>query len=613
MDVDTNYLGIAGSQLSVTGALNVNGGTLDIGRSAFSSSPPSVSPLVSANSLTNTGTISVDGDAKQGIPGVLDVASTAGFGTAGALSGTVELADAALIDFTGGGQINTIASGGDLQISGPDAFLASGSATTSNSAFQGPLTVSANATLGLHAGAAISVSSLTDGGAISVDTDFLGAAGSHLTVSGALSVSGSLTIGRSAFATGTTSPVVSVGSLTNTGGISLDGDAGQGIPGLLDVGSAAGFGSLGVLSGDVTLQDDSLLDFTGGGQINTIAYGGDLVISGAKAFLASGSATTSNSALTGLTTVDGSFSLSGGASLTTTSGDNLTVGNGTNFGYVSVDTGFGAGGSALNVQGGVILNAYGSLSVGSGSLTKATTVSVASLSILSGAVNVQGNPGAGFVGTLDVQGAAANNGTIADAGGVFEVGGALSGTGTLTLSNGAVADLYGGYSSNIAFQDAATLVLAQSGSGVISGFSVGDTIDMTSVAYNATDYVTFTPNSGGGGTVSIDNASGTTVASFNTASTYAPSQFALRNDGSGHLDIDFAQVAGDFTGNGYSDILFRYYDAANAADPLNNVTYLDFMNGATVSSGAPTSTQVGSDWQVEGIGDFNGSAATDLL
>ena len=70
---------------------------------------------------------------------------------------------------------------------------------------------------------------------------------------------------------------------------------------------------------------------------------------------------------------------------------------------------------------------------------------------------------------------------------------------------------------------------------------------------------------------------------------------------------------GDFTGNGRSDILFRYEDAANASDPLNGATYIDFMNGANVTSGALTQWQIGNTWQVAGIGDYYGTGKSDIL
>jgi hypothetical protein len=70
---------------------------------------------------------------------------------------------------------------------------------------------------------------------------------------------------------------------------------------------------------------------------------------------------------------------------------------------------------------------------------------------------------------------------------------------------------------------------------------------------------------------------------------------------------------GDFNGDGDADILFRYDDTANAADPLNGVTYIDFMNGTAVTSGAPTAWQVDESWQVASIGDYDGDGKSDIL
>jgi hypothetical protein len=70
---------------------------------------------------------------------------------------------------------------------------------------------------------------------------------------------------------------------------------------------------------------------------------------------------------------------------------------------------------------------------------------------------------------------------------------------------------------------------------------------------------------------------------------------------------------GDFSGDGRDDILFRYDNTANASDPLNGMTYIDFMNGATVTSGARTQWEVGENWQVASIGDYNGDGKADIL
>ena len=64
--------------------------------------------------------------------------------------------------------------------------------------------------------------------------------------------------------------------------------------------AAAGFGTKGVETGTVVLENDALLEFKTG-SITTI--NGNLTLDGASAHVADAGATTSNSALTGLTSV----------------------------------------------------------------------------------------------------------------------------------------------------------------------------------------------------------------------------------------------------------------------------------------------------------------------
>lgn len=71
--------------------------------------------------------------------------------------------------------------------------------------------------------------------------------------------------------------------------------------------------------------------------------------------------------------------------------------------------------------------------------------------------------------------------------------------------------------------------------------------------------------------------------------------------------------AGDFDGNGKSDLMFRYENTADAADVLNGLTYVDFLDGATVTGGAPTQWQVDNGWNVVSIGDFDGDTKSDIL
>ncbi len=398
--VDTGFLvEFGGSNLTIGGTLTAtnSGGGFSIGNRAQTSNT-----TVTANAVTNIGAINIAGNA-TGVLARLNVVSAAGFGgTAGVLTGNINLGIGvggaggpgdALLDFLGGGLINTI-QGGNVALNGALAFIASGGATTSNSALTGPLTIAAGGGLHLQAGAAVTTQALTVAGSVSVDTDFLGIGGSILTVSGLIAVTGNLGIGRSAMTTASAT-VTATGGLTSSGTISLNGDKAGGFQGTLNVGTAAGFGTPGVLTGNVNLAGFSLLDFAGGGTIGTIKDG-SVQFDGANAFLASGGATTSNSALAGPLTIaaNGGLNLQGGTSITTQA---LT-----DAGNISVDTGFlGIGGSTLTVNG--LLTVSGILTIGREAMTVASaTVTATSGLANTGSVNLNGDKQHGFQGILNV-------------------------------------------------------------------------------------------------------------------------------------------------------------------------------------------------------------------
>ena len=114
----------------------------------------------------------------------------------------------------------------------------------------------------------------------------------------------------------------------------------------LDVGSAAGFGYGGLLTGRVNLSGDALIEFASG-QITTIANGGALSLIGSHAFVADASDTSSNSALNGLTTYCRRRhpSACNGASVTTSGGLN----KGGKYGAITLDGASGDGGSSLTI------------------------------------------------------------------------------------------------------------------------------------------------------------------------------------------------------------------------------------------------------------------------
>jgi hypothetical protein len=64
---------------------------------------------------------------------------------------------------------------------------------------------------------------------------------------------------------------------------------------------------------------------------------------------------------------------------------------------------------------------------------------------------------------------------------------------------------------------------------------------------------------------------------------------------------------GDFDGDGKSDILWR-----NVGGPDTGALFVWLMDGTAVK-GATYLDPISTDWQVQGLGDFNGDAKTDIL
>ncbi|HTV31933.1 MAG TPA: hypothetical protein VME69_02365, partial [Methylocella sp.] len=251
--------------------------------------------------------------------------------------------------------------------------LEGGASVTTTDALSNTGTVSVDATskvtIGSASGTADTVTvarTLTDSGVFTAAGNF------DVTSTGTLSVGakGDVTIG---------------GTLTNAGTITLAGtSSGQA---LLDVRGAAGFGTTGIETGTVDLENDALLEFKNG-PISTID--GELFLSGVKARVADVATPGSNSALTGLTTVAGNFFLQNGATVGLTG--NVAI---TGSGWVSLDRGSGggniggAGGSSLTVSGNLTDSSTNGLDIGNTGLTTTDTVTVKGTGGLTNGINSQ--------------------------------------------------------------------------------------------------------------------------------------------------------------------------------------------------------------------------------
>ncbi len=162
----------------------------------------------------------------------------------------------------------------------------------------------------IDAGASSVVRGVTNSGRFYLDPDE-GQGGSSLTIGSKLTNSFRIDIGNGRLSAAST---VEAAAIVNGafGTIHLSGS--KTAEATLDVGSSAGFGAAGLLTGYVSLAGDALIEFKSG-QITTIA--GNLTLNGSHAFIADASDMSSNSALTGLKSVAGRLDLEGAATVTT--------------------------------------------------------------------------------------------------------------------------------------------------------------------------------------------------------------------------------------------------------------------------------------------------------
>ena len=384
LSLDANYLGGQGGNSLIIGGVLTNSGTdingLNIGNIGITSAD-----TVTASGLINTGRINIVGSATA--QSTLNITGVAGFGTAGLETGVVYLQRNALLQFASG-QIVTI--DGQVYLDGANARMAIASDTSANSALVGLQTVVGDFHLlnGASVGPTSGGLSIIGGGRLGLDAHYIGGAGgSSLTVGGVLTNTSTninaLNIGNSGI---TSANTVTATGLVNTGQINIIGSAAA--QSTLKINGNAGFGTNLVQTGVVYLESNALLQFAGG-QIQTV--NGTLWLNGKDARVANNSDPATNSALTELKTVAGTFNLQNGASVTnpTFAGFNIT---GT--GRVALDASYigGNGGSTLTLTGTLTNSStdINALSIGNSTITSDVTMSAVDL-INSGQINIVGS------------------------------------------------------------------------------------------------------------------------------------------------------------------------------------------------------------------------------
>ena len=265
----------------------------------------------------------------------------------------------------------------------------------------------------------------------------------------------------------------------------------------------AGFGTAGVLSGNVRLAGDSAIEFASG-QITSLAASAALDLNGNDAFIEDSTAPGSNSALTGLASIGAGalFDLDNGASVSTT-------GALVNDGTIQLDLDRQRrrriepdGGGDADQQRWASSDIWTSATATFRRPTPSPRIpsSTAGRSIWSATGRIWPR--------LDVSGATTNNGSISITTDTEELAGAVGGTGSFSLSNANLqfnSSVSAGQTINESGADALILEQAQKFPATISGFGTGDTIDAANFLLSATTY-NFVENSGTGGTLTLHDA-----------------------------------------------------------------------------------------------------------
>lgn len=376
--------------------------------------------------------------------------------------------------------------------------------------------------------------------------------GAGLTVNGPLSNSGYIEfLGNANPGAPTT---LAVQGLSNEGTISLsnlssDGNYSSQYLAMLKVNSQAGFGMPGVLTGSINLagtaffDNHAIIEFAGG-QIATVA--GELTISGTNAFVADAGATTSNSALTGLSVNNGTIYLEEGASITTT-------GDLANNGTFNLDTntdGFGSDPFTQTIFGPLNLGGGSSLTVG-GTLTNSGALN---LGITEGSTDLpwQGYPGLHAPKEVSVNGLS-NTGGIVNVGSVLKVN-APAGFGTIGVLTGAIQlgalneyTFNGGYPVGmVEFASGQITTIASNASLTLNG-NEAFIADAGATASNSA----LTGLSHNAGALSLnDGASITTIGAFSNSGSISLDAVAIRF----YPDPEGGPVKGSFFSTGGSSL-----------------------------------------------------------
>jgi len=226
------------------------------------------------------------------------------------------------------------------------------------------------------------------------------------------------------------------------------------------------------------------------------------------------------------------------------------------------------------------MSGAGQIGIGDGTLTLVNeTAGTIDANVADGALTLDtGNTivNAGLLeashgGTLQITDSVFNSGTLEANGGALIAGGNVTSSGDVVIGGGGHADFAAAFDQNVMFTGAGMLELdhSQSYGGTVSGFGIGDVLDLNDLAYSANETLTWTQASGSGILTIEDNG---TTENITLDGNYTQGEFALAIDvtPSGGTDLESVPSVDSTAVPGTSDVVGNISFAdSNANDTLS--------------------------------------------
>ena len=210
---------------------------------------------------------------------------------------------------------------------------------------------------------------------------------------------------------------------------------------------------------------------------------------------------------------------------------------------------------------------------------------------------------AAFSGDLVINSPVIDAGTIEVGGnGIVDLFAAESGSGAINVGDGTL-DVRAAVAGNITFTSGDATIIVEPGAnleGAISGAIPSDAIDVTTVNFASGVHTVWQQN-GSTGTLSLVN-NGSTLAAFTLSGQYTSADFVASSDGNGGTLIQVVNPPPPASTT--ADMIMRDSGSGN---------YEIYDLGSNAILAAYGLGQVGLQWQVAGVGGFNGSDTSDMI